>query len=112
MAPHDSTDPSAATNFDKVAGARTDAAGKHQGKPANAPQTDREPTGEPQTAKDQSIKNSMALPHDRDENTDMTDDAPRPEIEQASDDLAHGLVDTSRGVESNRAYEQVKKTAK
>jgi hypothetical protein len=111
MAEHDITDRSKRTGFNKIDDPATDAAGKHQGKPAAAPQTDRAPTGEPQTAKDASIKDSMALPRDRDESPDMTGDRPSPQIEQAGEDLKNGLVDTSRSVESDRAYHEVKKSS-
>lgn len=36
----------------------------------------------------------LQLPHERDENAEMTDGKVRPEIEQASRDLENGLVDT------------------
>ena len=36
----------------------------------------------------------LALPHERDEDTDMTDGEVDPVIEQAAKDIARGLVDT------------------
>ena len=36
----------------------------------------------------------LALPHERDEDTDMTDGEVDPVIEQAARDIARGLVDT------------------
>lgn len=36
----------------------------------------------------------LQLPHERDENVEMTDDKVRPKIKQAAKDLEKGLVDT------------------
>lgn len=49
------------------------------------------------------------LPNDRDESTGMTDGAPSEQVQQAHEDVKRGLEDTSRGRESNDAYEKLKK---
>lgn len=51
---------------------------------------------------------SMALPHERDQWTDMTNDTPDPIIEQASRDVKNGLKDTSKGLETDQAYEKLR----
>lgn len=75
------------------------------------PRQDRQPTPEPQTAKNESIKQSLALPRDRDESVDMTggkaNDRHDPEIEQAARDLKAGLKDTSRAPEMDRSYKKM-----
>jgi hypothetical protein len=109
--PHDLHDTSKATAFAKEADPAADRAGRGAGQPAQSPQTDRLPTEDPQTGKNESIKQSLALPHDRDESTDMTGGQanPRhdPEIEQAARDLAAGLKDTSRAPEMDRSYKKM-----
>lgn len=70
-----------------------------------------QPTGEPQTGRNESIKQSLALPSDRDESVAMTgsesNEHPDPQIEQAARDLAHGLKDTSRAPEMDRTYKKM-----
>jgi hypothetical protein len=48
------------------------------------------------------------LPHEHDESSDSQQSAPRPEIQQAHDDLAAGRVDTDRGAPANAAYQKQK----
>lgn len=50
----------------------------------------------------------LALPHERDQSTDMTPEANDPVVEQASKDLQRGLKDTSKGAEMDKAYNQLK----
>jgi hypothetical protein len=57
---------------------------------------------EPRDAKDA----NMALPHERDQWTDMTAEAPDPMIKQASRDVNNGLKDTSKAAETDKTYEK------
>ncbi len=88
-----------------------DRSGTGAGQPAQPPQTDRQPTREPQTGKNESIKQSHGLPHDRDESVAMTgtaaDERPDPQIAQAARDIAGGLKDTSRAPEMDRSYKKM-----
>ena len=48
------------------------------------------------------------MPHERDQNTDMTGDAkPEPRIEQAGQDIEQGRKDTSKAVEMDKAYKKL-----
>ena len=98
--------------MDKVADARTDAAARGGGLQARGSQTEREPTDSPSTPKEASIKSSIRLPHERDEDVDMTGalDASgqaSPQVQQTARDLAQGLRDTSRAVESDQTYHRL-----
>ena len=46
------------------------------------------------------------LPHERDQSSEMTADQPDPRIQQAAKDIGNGLKDTSRGAETDKAYEK------
>lgn len=97
--------------MDKTADPRSDAAGRGAGLPARAAQTERRPTDSPFTPKEASIKSSMRLPHERDEDTAMTGaqdgEGPSPKIAQAAEDLAAGRKDTSRANETDQAYHRL-----
>ncbi len=96
--------------MDKVADARTDAAGRGAGLPAQAPQTQREPTDSPFTPKEASIKSRLRLPHERDEDADMTGGGSgrsSPQVRQAAKDVAAGRQDTSRAAETDQAYHRL-----
>ena len=95
----------------KVTEPQTDAAGRSAGLPAQAPQLDRTPTDSPHTPKEASIQSSLRLPHERDQDTAMTDEAqgqPAP-LAQAAADLAAGRKDTSRARESDAAYHRLRR---
>ena len=62
-----------------------------------------------QTPNDASLQASLELPHERDQQADSTGGQPSTKMKQAGRDLSHGVQDTSRAPEMNRAYEQVKK---
>ena len=64
--------------------------------------------GKGMPAKDASVEASLELPSDRDQSTDMTAAEPDPKIEQAAIDLARGLSDTSKGAETDKAYQKQK----
>ena len=99
--------------MDKVADPAQDAAGRGAGLPAQPAQTERTPTDSPFTPKEASIKSSIRLPHERDEDADITnetDTEPGP-LKQAARDLEHGLKDTSRANETDQAYHRLHKSA-
>lgn len=51
----------------------------------------------------------LALPHERDQSTDMTDAKPDAQVKQASRDLRRGLQDTDKGKPMNDAYKKLKR---
>ena len=85
----------------------TPATGK--GMPAKDP---REPetsqVGRQITPKDAAVEASLELPSDRDQSADMTAAAPDPLVQQAAKDLKRGLSDTSKGAETDKAYQKQK----
>lgn len=80
------------------------AAGK--GRPARAPDGQGPQVNKQMDFKDESVRNSLELPHDRDEAQDMTNRQPDPLMDQARKDVANGLKDTSKGVETDKTYEK------
>ena len=84
----------------------TETSGK--GMPARLPQADRTRVGTPQTQHDASVEASLALPHERDQSTDMTASKPDPVVKQAQRDLSRGIEDTSKSVQMNIAYKKLK----
>lgn len=72
-----------------------------------------QPQGDGNTRTEQNSESSPRLPHERDESSDsqQNQDANPPAIGQrAHDDVERGVVDTSRGEETDRVYnEQVKR---
>ena len=79
-----------------------------KGMPAKLAQADRARVGPAQTPHDAAVEASLALPHERDQSTDMTAEQPNPTIEQAHRDVAGGLKDTSKGTEMDHAYKKLK----
>ena len=79
-----------------------------KGMPAKLVQADRARVGPAQTPHDAAVEASLALPHERDQSTDMTPDAPDALVQQAQRDIKRGLQDTSKGPEMNRAYSKLK----
>ena len=51
----------------------------------------------------------LALPHERDQSTDMTDAKNDALVDQASRDLQRGLQDTDKGKPMNEAYKKLKR---
>jgi hypothetical protein len=80
-----------------------------KGMPARDAKHDPERIGKPPTAHDASVEFSLAMPHERDQSTDMTADVPDPRIQQAAIDVDSGRQDTSKANETNRAYQDQKK---
>ena len=85
----------------------TPAAGK--GMPAkDAREPPSSQAGRQITPQDAAVEASLELPSDRDQSTGMTAAAPDPKVEQAAADLKRGLSDTSKGAETDKAYQKQK----
>lgn len=67
-----------------------------------SPQVDKQ-----QNLKDESVKSSLELPHERDQAKDMTNRQPDPTIEQAARDVGKGLKDTSKALETDQTYKKL-----
>ena len=86
----------------------TDTRTTGKGMPDKAPRDGDARVGRAQTARDASDEASLSLPHERDQETDMTNARPAPEMKQAKSDVDHGLQDTSKQPEMNAAYKKQK----
>ncbi|MDB5869080.1 MAG: hypothetical protein JWP96_1412 [Polaromonas sp.] len=84
------------------------AAGK--GMPAKEPQPQKPLTDRQPDFNDGSVEDTLELPRDRDEATDMTGGHKSPLIEQAAQDVENGLKDTSKAAEMDRTYEKFRKS--
>ena len=85
----------------------TPAAGKGMpAKDAREPQSSQ--AGRQITPQDAAVEASLELPSDRDQSTGMTAAEPDPKVEQAAADLKRGLSDTSKGAETDKAYQKQK----
>jgi hypothetical protein len=61
------------------------------------------------TPQDASAEASLELPSDRDQSSgDMTAAEPDPKVEQAAKDVKRGITDTSKGAETDTAYQKQK----
>lgn len=78
-----------------------------QGLPAKSPRPQSGQTHHQATPKDASVESSLELPHERDQATDMTADAPDPKIKQAAKDVAKGMSDTSKAPELDATYRKL-----
>jgi len=83
--------------------------GSSEGMPAKTPAPGRGRPGQAETPRDASDEASLALPHERDQSTDMTDAVPDPQIKQAHTDLGRGLQDTGRTPVVDAAYDKLKR---
>ena len=81
------------------------AAGK--GKPAKTPDGQGPQVGKQKDFKDESVRNSLELPHERDEAQDMTNRQPDPLMDQARKDVVNGLKDTSKALETDKTYKKL-----
>ncbi|MGV8805157.1 MAG: hypothetical protein ACWA6Y_09360 [Polaromonas sp.] len=99
--PVDKTGPNtAASVFDPPA------AGK--GIPARTPQPQGPQTDKHPSLSDHADETSLQMPHERDQNSNMTSDAkPEPRIKQAAQDLEQGRKDTSKAMEMDKAYKKL-----
>ena len=79
-----------------------------QSMPARLPKVEEAVVERAPTPHDASVEASLSLPHERDQSTGMTADAPDAVVQQAQRDLKRGLQDTSNAPEMNRAYSKLK----
>lgn len=79
-----------------------------KGMPAKTPQDGGAPADKTRTPHDASVESSLAMPHERDQSVAMTPETPDPKIRQAGRDLEIGRQDTSRGIETDQAYQKQK----
>ena len=82
--------------------------GRSEGMPAKTPSSGRSRPGQSVTPKDASDESNLALPHERDQSSDMTDAQPDPQVQQAARDLKRNLQDTDKGAAMDRAYQKLK----
>lgn len=75
-------------------------------KDAREPQSSQ--AGRQITPQDAAVEASLELPSDRDQSSDMTAATPDPLVQQAAEDLARGLSDTSKAAETDKAYQKQK----
>lgn len=85
------------------------AAGTSDGMPPKTPAPGRARPGRAESPADASDEASLALPHERDQSTEMTSMAPDPRIRQADADLRRGLQDTGKSPAMNAAYDKLKR---
>ena len=81
-------------------------AASSKGMPAKEPREQRSRPEQPDSPKDSAVEASLALPHERDQSVDMTNDKPSPVVKQAGRDVQRGVKDTSKSVEMDRAYKK------
>lgn len=79
-----------------------------KGMPSKTPQDNGTRVGKAPTQRDASVESSLAMPHERDQSTDMTPATPDPKIRQAERDVNSGKQDTSKALETDRAYQKQK----
>ena len=82
--------------------------GSSEGMPAKTPAKGRSRPGQSVTPQDASDESSLALPHERDQASDMTATQPDPQIRQAARDLKRNLQDTGKSAAMDRAYQKLK----
>ena len=80
-----------------------DQPGQSEGTPVQTPAA-----GRAETPADASDEARLALPHERDQSTDMTDAQADPQVQQASRDLSQGRQDTDRSVPMDKTYDRLK----
>lgn len=51
----------------------------------------------------------LALPHERDQSSDMTGTQPDPQVQQAGRDLERGLQDTGKSAPLDKTYDRLKR---
>ena len=95
------------TNLDTAA-SPSDPSAAGKGIPARTPEPQGPQAGKHPSPSDHADEASLQMPHERDQNTDMTGDAkPEPRIEQAGQDIEQGRKDTSKAVEMDKAYKKL-----
>jgi hypothetical protein len=84
-------------------------AGSSEGMPTRTPATGRSRPGQSVTPQDASDESSLALPHERDQTSNMTAAQPDPQIRQAARDLKQNLQDTDKSAAMNQTYQKLKR---
>ena len=97
------------TNAAKPTRQETSTTGK--GMPRKIPQDNGPPVDKAQAPRDASVESSLALPHERDQSTNMTPGTIDPKIRQAERDVNCGLQDTSKALEADRTYQKQKEVS-
>ncbi len=87
----------------------SDTAGTSTGMPDKTPAPGRARPGQATSPADASDEASLALPHERDQSTDMTSAAPDPQLRQAHTDLGRGLQDTGKSPAMDATYDKLKR---
>ncbi|MDO9359050.1 MAG: hypothetical protein Q7T70_08690 [Polaromonas sp.] len=82
--------------------------GSSEGMPRKQASEGRSRPGQAETPADASDEASLAMPHERDQSTDMTDPQPDAKVKQAHTDLKRGLQDTSKQPAMDDAYRKQK----
>ncbi len=80
-----------------------------KGMPAREPREQDDLTGKQTTQSDSATETHLELPSDRDQAADMTHPTPDPAVKQAARDVQKGIKDTSKGAETDKAYEKLRK---
>ncbi|WP_395056263.1 hypothetical protein [Polaromonas sp.] len=83
--------------------------GSSDGMPPKNPSPGRARPGQAPSPADASDEASLAMPHERDQSTDMTSAVPDPQIRQADADLRRGLQDTGKSPAMDAAYDKLKR---
>ena len=87
----------------------SEAPGSSEGMPTRTPVTGRSRPGQSVTPQDASDESSLALPHERDQASNMTAAQPDPQIRQAARDLKQNLQDTDKSAAMNQTYQKLKR---
>ncbi|MDB5964051.1 MAG: hypothetical protein JWQ72_551 [Polaromonas sp.] len=99
----------AAKSPDRSRTAATETTSSGKGMPAQTPPAGGGQLGTSETEpRDASDKSNLALPHERDQWTDMTPDQPSARMKQAQIDEAGPRQDTSKALEMNDTYQKQK----
>ena len=88
--------------------AHTAEPGSSEGMPAKTPSPGRSRPGQAATPQDASDESSLALPHERDQSSDMTDTQPDPQVQQAARDLKRNLQDTDKSLAMDKTYQKLR----
>jgi hypothetical protein len=83
--------------------------GSSQGMPARQASEGRARPGQASSPQDASHEAGLAMPHERDQAVDMTEDTVDPLMDQAQKDLKRGLRDTGKTPAMNAAYQKLKR---
>lgn len=82
--------------------------GSSEGMATQTPAKGRSRPGQSVTPQDASDESSLALPHERDQSSDMTAAQPDPQVRQAARDLKRNLQDTGKSAGMDQTYQKLK----